>query len=342
MKRTILISIIVAGASMWLATTVHSIILMVQVFVHQEAAGHNEFPLSDYLQAGLVRCLAHPETFALSKEHPTWSGAMHIAYMLIPYGAISMLLASRRPSLRNFAALYAAVIIVLFAIASMRLLAPIPIFFLRVLVLAAMTGVGLLMNLVRIKLIGDAPQAIPIKPLSPGKRPRAHRLGFTLVEILVVIAILLVLTAISVAIYGRTRNSAYVTREINQVRQIYLAVNLYEADFDGASPPMLEVLDGGYLREKHLTCPSDERLKRSLQSWPANPWINIAMVDPPELRDARSPVVNSYFYLKTFEARFPKGRTYDEYRSEPDIGLIAGAGPAQVRHMHDGQLHWQL
>ena len=36
--------------------------------------------------------------------------------------------------------------------------------------------------------------------------------------------------------------------------------------------------------------------------------------------------MNSYSYLKTYSARFKKGRTYPELRNSPEVGLITGLG----------------
>ena len=125
-----------------------------------------------------------------------------------------------------------------------------------------------------------------------------------------------------------SKSSAYRTRETAQLSQIYLGLNLYEADFDQQSPESLVTLrKANYLPSQMLACPNDVRASLKPIDWPANPWITETRVgDPPELINARYSEMNSYQYLKTYVGRFPKGRTYDEFRNDPKVGLITGLG----------------
>ena len=59
------------------------------------------------------------------------------------------------------------------------------------------------------------------------KRPRA---GFTLVELLVVITIIIVLAALTMTVSSKIRRSAAASKSINQMRQISVAVATYTAD----------------------------------------------------------------------------------------------------------------
>ncbi len=162
-----------------------------------------------------------------------------------------------------------------------------------------------------------------------GRSRGPYELGFTFVEVIVVVAILLVVAGSVIFAVRSAFQPASITREIEQERQIYVAVNLYEADFDHRSPPTLNALTSGYMPSSLLTCPTDARLPLGLPDWPANPWVNIVPPDVEEFARMRSRSIVSYFYLKTFEGRFASGRSYDEYRSMPEVGMITGVGLMQ-------------
>lgn len=153
-----------------------------------------------------------------------------------------------------------------------------------------------------------------------------RKLGFTLIELIVVIAIVLLLMAITVAIIGQVKERAQVTDEIQRLRQIYLAVNLYENDYDSQSPESLLVVAPQYLPVASLASPHDERQKRTMVDWPVNPWVYLPGFDADKYRLPRMKTLNSFFYLKTFETRFPEGRTYAEYRGRSEVGMITSAG----------------
>lgn len=161
-------------------------------------------------------------------------------------------------------------------------------------------------------------------------RSRSRRGGFTLVEILTVVAIIAVLSSIALSVLFLGRRKSYETREASQLRQIYLAVNLYEGDFDHESPSSLIDLAPAYLPAEMLDCPSDARHAAPSTDWPANPWVNFRTSDgegdSPALMKQRSRFINSYAYLKSFVSRFPSGRSYSEYRNDPKVGLITGLG----------------
>ena len=60
-----------------------------------------------------------------------------------------------------------------------------------------------------------------------------RKLGFTLVEVMVVIAIILLLAAIVTPIYLRSKRSAKETVSVENLRQLHLAMTLYRADYGG-------------------------------------------------------------------------------------------------------------
>lgn len=159
-----------------------------------------------------------------------------------------------------------------------------------------------------------------------------RRQGFSLTELLLVVAIVCVLAAITFAVTGSAKRRSFGTVEASQLRQIYVATNLYESDHDQMSPDSLVNLVPGYAPAKILMNPHDVRLETARSDWPANPWIWIAQFGTPPMGDLprdrlpRSKFINSYLYMKTYEGRFPTGRTYTDYRNNPAVGLIAGLG----------------
>ncbi len=166
---------------------------------------------------------------------------------------------------------------------------------------------------------------------------RVRRRAFSLIEVLVVLGIIAILVGITMSVIVSSRKSAYRTRETAQLRQIYLGLNLYESDFDQQSPDSLVTLrTSNYLPSQMLACPTDARSNLNPANWPANPWIRRPMfLDPPELMNARFSEMNSYSYLKTYSARFKKGRTYPELRNSPEVGLITGLGLMNCVNIYD-------
>lgn len=69
------------------------------------------------------------------------------------------------------------------------------------------------------------------------KRDRNIRFGFTLVELLVVVAILSVLAAILMPVFAQARTAAHRTTCISNLRQLGLAWQMYADDADGQAVP---------------------------------------------------------------------------------------------------------
>lgn len=67
-------------------------------------------------------------------------------------------------------------------------------------------------------------------------RQSVLRGGFTLIEMLVVIAILAILTSISVPAFFRVRMNANITKSANNLKQIGVACRLYSTDNEGFFP----------------------------------------------------------------------------------------------------------
>jgi prepilin-type N-terminal cleavage/methylation domain-containing protein len=61
--------------------------------------------------------------------------------------------------------------------------------------------------------------------------------AFTLIELLVVIAIIAVLSGILFPVFAQARGKARSTRDLSNLRQIMLAIEMYRDDYDEAYPP---------------------------------------------------------------------------------------------------------
>lgn len=150
--------------------------------------------------------------------------------------------------------------------------------------------------------------------------------AFTLTEVVVVIAIILILAALAMTAYQSGRRKAGEADEASRLRQIYTALCLYEEDNDQKPPASLVDLAPTYLLSDYLANPRDARSPLRREDWPANPWVNSWVVDPPEVSNRRSKTMVSYVYLKTFEARFPSGQTWESLRQNSKVGVISGLG----------------
>lgn len=66
-----------------------------------------------------------------------------------------------------------------------------------------------------------------------------RRQGFTLVEMIAVVAIIAIVMAILLPVLAQARREAFVATDVEQMRQVYLAVVSYEEDYDELSPHSL-------------------------------------------------------------------------------------------------------
>lgn len=98
-------------------------------------------------------------------------------------------------------------------------------------------------------------QIIP-PPVNPNARKRAE--GFTLVELLTVIAIVGVLATLLLTALGSAKKASWRARCISNLRQVTLALNMYLEDFE-KRPAMLDpVVTSRYLPDSQvLLCPAD-------------------------------------------------------------------------------------
>ena len=104
-------------------------------------------------------------------------------------------------------------------------------------------------------------------------RPLPRRAGFSLIELCVALAIVIVLAAISVPVYGRVVEGARAASCMSNLRQLGNALNLYLGDHNQTVPTMaagrkstveqLPVIDNtldGYVQNKQVfACPADKQ-----------------------------------------------------------------------------------
>ncbi len=100
---------------------------------------------------------------------------------------------------------------------------------------------------------------------------RQLRAGYTLIELIVVISIILILAAMLLPVFERAVKSAEATSCLANVRHLALASQLYASDYDGGLPPALldlpnntrkncwDVLLLPYVGSQQIyLCPADE------------------------------------------------------------------------------------
>jgi prepilin-type N-terminal cleavage/methylation domain-containing protein len=85
------------------------------------------------------------------------------------------------------------------------------------------------------------------------------RFAFTLVEVLIVAAVLTLLAAIIFPVFGRVREAGRRTMCVSNLHQIGLAVQMYERDYNRRLPPRLSAISPQYLSDARiLLCPDDK------------------------------------------------------------------------------------
>jgi prepilin-type N-terminal cleavage/methylation domain-containing protein len=87
--------------------------------------------------------------------------------------------------------------------------------------------------------------------------------GFTLVELLTVVAIIAVLATLLTSTLGSAKRKARKTASVSNLRQISLAFHLYRDDHLKRPPDYRAMADGKYLNARVLLCPED----RAFQNW---------------------------------------------------------------------------
>jgi prepilin-type N-terminal cleavage/methylation domain-containing protein len=123
--------------------------------------------------------------------------------------------------------------------------------------------------------VGAAARAAP--PRSPGREACLATRGFTLLELIAVIAIIAMLPAIVYPIYNRARESGRRALCMSNLKQLVAAVQMYAADNDGGIPigPNAPEFLNGLLSDygasgQVLVCPSDPGNPPNVQPGPCH------------------------------------------------------------------------
>jgi prepilin-type N-terminal cleavage/methylation domain-containing protein len=143
--------------------------------------------------------------------------------------------------------------------------------------------------------------------------------AFTLVELLIVIAIIAVIAALLFPVLAQAKKTAKGSVEVSNMRQLYMALTMYEEDFSEQDPRILTDVES-YARNRDIfTSPLDVyRMTMPNGMWTAKPFSNCS-VDP---ADASSYKI-SYGYLKVFDPYDRDEEAWKEIRSSPSVGIIA-------------------
>lgn len=146
-------------------------------------------------------------------------------------------------------------------------------------------------------------------------------LGFSLVELLVVVMILAILAAILFPVFARSQRSAWETQDRSNLHQVYIAVTLYEQDNNDKSPANLLLLMPHYAPPEVFYSHLDPRGKGIGNQWPVNLYQSIGTGDGISAT-LMSPYPISFAYLRSYSERFHPGDTWEGYRSDPNLGML--------------------
>ena len=176
-------------------------------------------------------------------------------------------------------------------------------------------------------------------------RPSMKAPGFTLVELLTVIAIIGILAALLFPVFAKAKASAKQTKCISNLRQIGDSISLYMGDYDGIFPHALDASD-----------------KYDSSIWSQFPTYQVQIATMPFLKDVLQPYLHS---LEIFHCPADSGTAIldshfpDTFLSSPSMFTTFGSSyffrteiafksysdtsfqlPAETNVLFDGAGHW--
>jgi prepilin-type N-terminal cleavage/methylation domain-containing protein len=121
-----------------------------------------------------------------------------------------------------------------------------------------------------------------------------NRRGFTLAEIMVCIAIVVTLAALSASATIRAKRSANITKSVQNLHQMQIAMALYQGDSNASASPD-DPASAGYPDVMHVLL---SRLNLPLEVWRSPCGQNPAWMDKPV-------VIQYEYFLSTMADKFP-------------------------------------
>lgn len=155
---------------------------------------------------------------------------------------------------------------------------------------------------------------------------RTRKSAFSLTELLVVITIIAILSALLFAVFSGSKESAKMTVCTSNLRQMFLAFDLYAADWSGWENPAPKVSDlQSYVSKDVMHCPSHiphqypQGYREKVGSFPPSSFISYPI---------------SYAYIRDFRP-LDEAQYWNKVIQVPSIGLFACAFHGPVTPNYD-------
>jgi prepilin-type N-terminal cleavage/methylation domain-containing protein len=141
-----------------------------------------------------------------------------------------------------------------------------------------------------------------------------HR-AFSLIEVLVVVAIIAIVAAILFPVFRNTKKQSYTPSDISNMRQVYLGIVMYE-DSHGDSPGSL-VDTAPWVRDHRVFKSLMDDVPKLKEDYPADLYVAESL--------RRSAFRISYAYLRSFEetSTWPPRFEWSILRADPAVALLA-------------------
>lgn len=88
----------------------------------------------------------------------------------------------------------------------------------------------------RLQVIGNSPDPILKKPITYNLKPVTSKKGFTLIELMVSIAIIAILAAVGLVVYSTAQKSGRISKRVQDLKALQTSLELYKSSV-GNYPP---------------------------------------------------------------------------------------------------------